>query len=71
MWITKLLVLKIDKLDKKIMDKISDETVSDKDVMKNAFLVGCLEGIVDGCLIVGAIQTVKAITGTIKLITKK
>lgn len=71
MWITKLLVLKIDKLDKKIMDKISDETVSDKDVMKKAFLVGCLEGIVDGCLIVGAIQTVKAITGTIKLITKK
>ena len=71
MWITKLLVLKIDKYDKKIMDKISDETVSDKDVMKKAFLVGCLEGIVDGCLIVGAIQTVKAITGTIKLITKK
>ena len=71
MWITKLLVLKIDKLDKKIMDKISDETTSDKDVMKKAFLVGCLEGIVDGCLIVGAIQTVKAITGTIKLITKK
>lgn len=71
MWITKLLVLKIDKLDKKIMDKFSDETVSDKDVMKKAFLVGCLEGIVDGCLIVGAIQTVKAITGTIKLITKK
>ena len=71
MWITKLLVLKIDKLDKKIMDKISDETISDKDVMKKAFLVGCLEGIVDGCLIVGAIQTVKAITGTIKLITKK
>lgn len=71
MWITKLLVLKIDKLDKKIMDKISDETVSDKDVMKKAFLVGCLEGIVDGCLIVGAIQTVKVITGTIKLITKK
>ena len=53
------------------MDKISDETVSDKDVFKKAFLVGCLEGIVDGCLIVGAIQTVKAITGTIKLITKK
>lgn len=71
MWITKLLVLKIDKLDKKIMDKISDETVSDKDVMKKAFLVGCLEGVVDGCLIVGAIQTVKVITGTIKLITKK
>lgn len=71
MWITKLLVLKLDKLDKKIMDKISDETISDKDVMKKAFLVGCLEGIVDSCLIVGAIQTVKAITGTIKLITKK
>lgn len=71
MWITKLLVLKIDKLDKKIMDKISDETISDKDVMKKAFLVGCLEGIVDGCLIVGAIQTVKAITGTIKWIIKK
>lgn len=71
MWITKLLVLKIDKLDKKNMDEISDETISDKDVMKKAFLVGCLEGIVDGCLIVGAIQTVKAITGTIKLITKK
>lgn len=71
MWITKLLVLKLDKYDKKIMDKISDETVSDKDVMKKAFLVGCLEGIVDGCLIVGAIQTVKAITGTIKLIIKK
>ena len=71
MWITKLLVLKIDKYDKKIMDEISDETISDKDVMKKAFLVGCLEGIVDGCLIVGAIQTVKAITGTIKLITKK
>ena len=71
MWITKLLVLKIDKLDKKIMDKISDETISDKDVMKKAFLVGCLEGIVDGCLIVGAIQTVKTITGTIKWIIKK
>lgn len=71
MWITKLLVLKLDKYDKKIMDEISDETISDKDVMKKAFLVGCLEGIVDGCLIVGAIQTVKAITGTIKLITKK
>ena len=42
MWITKLLVLKINKLDKKIMDKISDETISDKDVMKKAFLVGCL-----------------------------
>lgn len=66
-----MLVLKIDKLDKKVMDKISDETISDKDVMKKAFLVGCLEGIVDGCLIVGAIQTVKAITGTIKLIIKK
>ena len=71
MWITKLLVLKLDKYDKKIMDEISDETISDKDVMKKAFLVGCLEGIVDGCFIVGAIQTVKAITGTIKLITKK
>lgn len=71
MWITKLLVLKLDKYDKKVMDKISDETISDKDVMKKAFLVGCLEGIVDGCLIVGAIQTVKAITGTIKWIIKK
>ena len=71
MWITKLLVLKLDKYDKKIMDEISDETISDKDVMKKAFLVGCLEGIVDGCLIVGAIQTVKVITGTIKLIAKK
>lgn len=71
MWVTKLLVLKIDKLDKKIMDEISDETISDKDVMKKAFLVGCLEGIVDGCLIVGAIQTVKTITGTIKWIIKK
>ena len=71
MWITKLLVLKIDKYDKKIMDEISDETISDKDVMKKAFLVGCLEGIVDGCLIVGAIQTVKTITGTIKWIIKK
>ena len=71
MWITKLLVLKIDKYDKKIMDKISDETISDKNIMKKVFLVGCLEGIVDGCLIVGAIQTVKAITGTIKWIIKK
>ena len=71
MWITKLLVLKIDKYDKKIMDEISDETILDKDVFKKAFLVGCLEGIVDGCLIVGAIQTVKTITGTIKWIIKK
>ena len=71
MWITKLLVLKIDKYDKKIMDKISDETISEKNALKKAFFIGCLEGIVDGCLIVGAIQTVKVITGTIKLIIKK
>ena len=71
MWITKLLVLKIDKYDKKIMDEISDETISEKNALNKVFLVGCLEGIVDGCLIVGAIQTVKVITGTIKLIIKK
>lgn len=71
MWITKLLVLKIDKMDKKIMDKISDETISEKNALNKAFLVGCLEGIVDGCLIVGAIQIIKTITGTIRLIIKK
>ena len=71
MWITKLLVLKLDKADKKIDEKMSEGTISDKDVLKNAFFIGCLEGIVDGCLIVGAIQTVKAITGIIKWIIKK
>lgn len=71
MWITKLLVLKIDKLDKKIMDKICDETISEKGALNKAFLVGCLEGLVDGCLIVGAIQIIKTITGTIRLIIKK
>ena len=71
MWITKLLVLKIDKADKKLDEKMSEGTISEKNALSKAFLIGCLEGIVDGCLIVGAIQTVKAITGTIKLITKK
>lgn len=71
MWITKLLVLKIDKADKKLDEKMSEETISEKDAFKKAALIGCLEGIVDGCLIVGAIQTVKVITGIIKLIAKK
>ena len=71
MWITKLLVLKIDKADKKLDEKMSEGTISEKNALNKAFLVGCLEGIVDGCLIVGAIQTVKVITGTIKWIIKK
>ena len=71
MWITKLLVLKIDKADKKLDEKMSEGTISEKNALNKAFLVGCLEGIVDGCLIVGAIQTVKVITVTIKWIIKK
>lgn len=55
-------------MTKKIMDKIYDETISEENALTKAFLVGCLEGIVDGCLIVGAIQVVR---GTIRLITRK
>lgn len=68
MWITKLLVLKLDKADKKIDEKMSEGTISDKDVLKKAFFIGCLEGMTDTCLLVGAIQIIK---GTIRLITRK
>lgn len=68
MWITKLLVKKIDKWDKNIYEKFSDETISDKDIFKKACLVGFLEGMTDTCLLIGAIQIVR---GTIRLITKK
>ncbi len=68
MWITKLLVEKLNKEDKKIDEKISEGTISDKDVFKRACLVGFLEGMTDACLFIGAIQIVR---GTIRLITKK
>lgn len=71
MWITKLLVLKIDKADKKLDEKMSEGTISEKDAFKKAALIGCLEGIVDGCLIVGAIQVIQVVAGTIRLIIKK
>lgn len=68
MWITKLLVEKLDKEDKKIDEKISEGSISDKDVFKKACLVGFLEGMTDVCLIAGAVQIIR---GTIRLITKK
>ena len=71
MWITKLLVLKLDKYDKKIDEKMYEGTISEKDALKKAVLIGCLEGIVDGCLIVGVVQVVTVVAGTIRLITKK
>lgn len=68
MWITKLLVEKLDKEDKKIDDKISEETISEKEIIKNGCLIGFLEGMTDVCLFIGAMQI---IVGTLKLITKK
>lgn len=68
MWITKLLVEKLDKEDKKIDEKISEDAISDKDVFKKACLVGFFKGMTDACLFIGAIQIVR---GTIRLITKK
>lgn len=62
MWITKLLVEKLDKEDKKI-----DES-SDKDIVIKGCLIGLLEGMIDGCLFIGAVQVIR---GTIRLITKK
>lgn len=38
MWITKLLVEKLDKEDKKIDEKISEGSISDKDIV----IKGCL-----------------------------
>ena len=68
MWITKLLVEKLDKKDKEVEKEISEGTISDKDVIIKGGLIGFLGGMIDGCLIIGAIQVVK---GTIRLITKK
>ena len=68
MWITKLLVEKLDKEDKKIDDKISEGSISDKDIVIKGCLIGLLEGAIDSCLILGALQI---ITGTLKLITRK
>lgn len=64
MWITKLLVEKLDKEDK----KISEGSISDKDIMIKGCLMGLIEGTIDGCLLVGVIQLVR---GTIRLITRK
>lgn len=68
MWITKLLVEKLDKEDKKIDEKISEGSISDKDIVKKGCLVGLLEGMTDACLFIGAVQIIR---GTIRLITKK
>lgn len=64
MWITKLLVEKLDKEDK----KISEGSISDKDIVIKGCLMGLIEGTIDGCLLVGVIQLVR---GTIRLITRK
>lgn len=68
MWITKLLVKKIDEEDRRIEEKNAEGVISDKDVFIKGCLIGSLEGIIDGCLIIGAIRVV---AGTIRLITKK
>lgn len=71
MWITKLLVEKLNKEDKKIDEKISEGVISGKDAFIKGYLIGSLEGIIDYCLILGAIRLVTGTIGTIKLITKK
>lgn len=68
MWITKLLVEKLDEKNKKIYKEISEGIISDKDICTKSGLIGFLEGITDTCLFIGAIQIVR---GTIRLITKK
>lgn len=67
MWITKILVEKLDKEDRKIDEKISEGTISDKDIIKKGCLIGFLEGMTDVCLAIGVVQVIR---GTIKLITK-
>ncbi len=68
MWITKLLVEKLNKEDKKIDEKISEGTIQTKMSLKEHVLSDFLKRMTDACLFIGAIQIVR---GTIRLITKK
>lgn len=68
MWITGMLVEKLNSEDKKIDNRISEGTISDKELVRKSTAIGLLEGIVDGCLIIGAIELIR---GTIRLITRK